>query len=268
MKQPAKLLTVTFLLMGCQGTSTNTDPFVLYGPQRIPPPATGSLGQTAPPYDQPAASMAPALPPMQSQPPPADLQLPPSGLPARTGNAVPMNATSALTLPPDRWEAPESAVVPAGGMHPPERQAQNVRLQESDNLRWGLPQVRNSDQSVRQASANSPFGSPPNITTAGAGRPRRATSAVASPPGIFVPQGQPVDMSQLPVAGYTPDTFDPLAGQAPGHAATGGAHTIPSHGVVLPADPRANLPIGTGVTAPASATPSSSTAKSLQWKRR
>lgn len=228
MKQPAKLLTVTFLLVGCQGTSTSTDPFVLYGPQRVPPPATGSLGQTAPPYDQPAASTAPALPPMYRQPPPADLQLPPSGLPARTGNAAPLDATSALALPPDRWEAPESAVIRAGGIHRPERQAQNVRLQESDNLRWGRKVARAGDPSVRQASAVSPFGTRPHAPVVGATAEPRAPLPATSPPRTFVPQGQPVDMSQVPLGGYTPSTFDPFAGAVPGRIAAERVHTIPA----------------------------------------
>lgn len=255
------LLAVTLLLVGCQGASRPSDPFVLYGPQRISPPATGSLGQTALPYDQPAASAPATLPPMQSQVP-ADLQvLPPSGLLPRTGNAPLSNGTGVLSLPPDRWEAPHSAVIPAGGIHPPERQVQNQSLHESDNLRWGQRGQQASIHGVRQASAFSPFAPVPHVPAVGTGVEYRSAATTAGPPQTFVPLGRPVEISQPPVAGYTPNTFDPYVAAAPD-----GAQTLPSHGVALPADPRANQPIGTGAIVHPPSTPGRGAADSLQWK--
>jgi len=43
---------ITAALTGCRSPSPTVDPFVPYGPQRVPPPATGTLGTPAP---QPAA---------------------------------------------------------------------------------------------------------------------------------------------------------------------------------------------------------------------
>ena len=79
-----------FLIAGCQNQQQPMNPFAVYGPQRLPPPATQSYGQpaaTAPYYQGPAANVAPSL--NGQQQPPAQFNPPPSTYPAPQGMGAP-----------------------------------------------------------------------------------------------------------------------------------------------------------------------------------
>lgn len=238
MKQPAKLLAVTLLLVGCRGSTTSVDPFVLYGPHRVPPPATGSLRQTAPPYDQPPASVSSA-PPVPATPlpaslpsPPAMLEPPPTGLPPRTSNSEGSNASGSASMsPPDHWGSP--TVIPASGVRAadtPDVQREPMlakRMREATHLRWGARPGMAVQQGAGQPSAASPR--PLRVATVPyqvpASRPAsvRAPIAAAANPaasGATVPSpsaapGRLVEITELPTLGYTPRTFNPSAAPRP-----------------------------------------------------
>jgi hypothetical protein len=50
------------LMVGCRAPAPTFDPFAPYGPRRVPPPATGSIGESSG-YYQPPAQPLPAAPP-------------------------------------------------------------------------------------------------------------------------------------------------------------------------------------------------------------
>ena len=47
MKRPAALVITVVVLAGCRAPMPHLDPWAAYGPRRIPPPSTGSIGQPA-----------------------------------------------------------------------------------------------------------------------------------------------------------------------------------------------------------------------------
>ncbi|TWT32088.1 hypothetical protein [Blastopirellula retiformator] len=128
------------LTLGCQKNSSQLNPFAAYGPQRVPPPATGSYGQpaTTAPYYQPQAGAAPA----------ATLGTPAAGAPA-TGAYAPLGGN--LAPPPagaaPALSAPPATTYPSTGA-PPATQWRGSSLDTASNSNIQLTSAQEPVQSV------------------------------------------------------------------------------------------------------------------------
>lgn len=114
--------------LGCQGPSSQLNPFVPAASPQLPPPPTGTAGRTDPYYQRPMAAAPNAGAPNTGAPNGAAAQM--SALPAvptaRYQSTDPVNNTAAPAPPPSnsgaqldwRTPAPGSQVVPASGTSP------------------------------------------------------------------------------------------------------------------------------------------------------
>ncbi|MCC9604497.1 hypothetical protein LOC68_27735 [Blastopirellula sp. JC732] len=124
------------LTLGCQGNNSQLNPFAAYGPQRVPPPATGSYAQpaTTAPYYQPQVGAAPA----------ATLGAPAAGAYAPLGGTLAPPPTSgaapALTAPP-------AMTYPATGA-PPANQWRGSSYDTASNSNVQLTSAEEPIQSV------------------------------------------------------------------------------------------------------------------------
>jgi hypothetical protein len=203
MERPAALLAVILLLVGCQSTKSSFDPFAIYGPRRVPPPATGTIGQPNS-YDQPPATL-PAAPPVSSSLPPVNLQQPPSGLPPRQTRTTPAQSVSSASAA--QWQpaaapnsvhaaADQSAVISGG--------TRVASMRESDNLRWTRPEPT----ALRSGRPASVVSTPPTPSRPGGSQQNEVPSG--GEPKPFSPSGHLLEITELP--GYTPSTFSPAVG--------------------------------------------------------
>ncbi|MFI4876599.1 MAG: hypothetical protein ACIALR_14715 [Blastopirellula sp. JB062] len=99
-------------LLGCQGNNSQLNPFAAYGPQRVPPPATGSYSQpgTTAPYYQPQTGGATlGTPSSGTYAPPGGTLAPP---PAAGAPAAAPALPNTMSPPPTQYP---STGAPANG---------------------------------------------------------------------------------------------------------------------------------------------------------
>ncbi len=297
MKRPAALLAVILLLVGCQSTKSTFDPFAIYGPRRVPPPATGTIGQPHS-YDQPPATL-PAAPPVSSSLPPVNLQQPPSGLPPRqTRISSDPNVSSASATHWQPAAAPNSSTASAEPSSGRSDGARIAAVREANNLRWtrheltALPNGRPTSAEPPASLTQPPPLADPTLARAAQSRladptlaraaqygPASVVSSRATPPRgagskanevspggepkPFSPSGQLLEITELP--GYTPSTFSPSVG----YPAPASAH-MPLPNTQVSAPPA--TPVASGrSSSPAKPLPKTDPPRSsdeLGWKQR
>lgn len=134
---------------GCRSTTPQFDPFAPYGPQRIPPPATGSIGYGSS-YAQPPAN---AFPPPASNPP-GGLQPVPSLTPDNNHSPPPPAVSGLPSNGEENWKSAQRVPADSNALYQPAgpapRAAQPSPLQDgpltgvrrADHLAWAPPFAR------------------------------------------------------------------------------------------------------------------------------
>ncbi|UUO08921.1 hypothetical protein M4951_11525 [Blastopirellula sp. J2-11] len=151
------------LTLGCQGKNAQLNPFSAYGPQRVPPPATGSYAQpgTTAPYYQPTGQPSATL-----GAPAAGTYAPPGGTLAPPPGASPYGAPPAqypgTNAPPATWTPPAASNMPSSGIN--EAGSSQIQLTSANeplpvpSVTTAVPATGSSSLQTQGMAPNEPAG--------------------------------------------------------------------------------------------------------------